>query len=161
MKKILVIILLLCSVISQGQIFDDVKTRYEGDSVFAMKVDSAFHNYVDLESVTVFGNTFIRLYGIEWRDYGCQPYEILHYRDSMVFNIDGIHGLDTGILHLDPLIEITKSGACFFTIFATTSTQNESISINNINTNAYDASVIYGWKFRYWYLADKLGLNLK
>lgn len=152
MKRILFLILLPISCFSQS--FDDVKSRYELDSNFSILLDSNMHSYCLINQITSFGNTYNGISANYWNDYGNQPYEILPSRDS-------------NSIHLNPLLGSTKSGSCFFTIIGTNGNSQESISINNydpptkISSNAYDASEKYGWKFRYWYLADIKKLTLK
>lgn len=146
--------------LAHGLTFDDAMSRYEHDSDFTMLIDSNMHYYCSIQTVEYFGNSFTQVMGTEWRDYGNQPYEVLPSRDSI--------SSDTLVNYrISPIIGSTKSGACFFTMIGTNGNVQESISINNydpatkISSNAYDASEKYGWKFRYWYLADKIHLTLR
>lgn len=159
MRKI--ILLLLIAATAHAQKFDDVMRRYEKDSAFLIITDSTFHDFVAIEDYSVFEDTYTFIYQDYVKDYGTQPYELLHQRDSLAYNIGDQNGLDTAVFHLDAVIGKTKSAAAFFVLKGTGAQRQKSISINNENSNDYDAYIKYGWKFLFWRAADKFKLTIK
>lgn len=154
MKNIITALLLVLSTACYAQ-FDNVKARYEADSTFTIHIDSSMRSYCEIEPVNYFGNLISRVYINQYCNYGYQPYEILHARDSTFYD-DSV-----AVVHLPPVLGMTNSANADFTLIGSTGNIHQSIPIDNINSNYYTTLYLYRVKFLYWLVAERLNLTIK
>lgn len=139
MKKAIFAILLLSTLSAAAQTFDDAISRFVVDSGFTIQVDSAAHNYIDIAPFTGLKTAYTRLYFSVYSDYGDQPYTVS----------PGVVG-------------ITKYANVYFTFSGAGISEQRTIGLTNLNSNAYDgAHAFLSTKFLYWYFCDKNGITIQ
>ncbi len=153
MKKTVTIILVFLCFGSKAQTFDNVISRYVADSVFSVQIDSTGHEFVNVKPIAYNFKTITQIYLDQYNDFGNQPYQILPRRDSILPNSSRIT--------LPAITGVTHSANCFFSLKGEGINEKMSVSITDINSNAYEASKLFVEKFRYWYFADKYNITIK
>lgn len=148
MRKIIIALLLLSNNAAKAQDFENVKIRYEADSIFTVHVDSNNRRYCEINETQAFGNIFRRIYLNQYCNFGYQPYQILPVRDSLGYILPAIIGR-------------TNSANADFTLTGDNGNIDKTISLTDINSNYYTTLFIYREKFLFWLFADKFGLILK